>query len=81
MSFQIGIIDAWGNQSYVNFPSTETTYGLVRNGDWGHASFPVEDGLLEAARQPGRLFQADGVVAARADVHVGVTCTLPARSH
>ena len=43
ISFQIGIIDAWGNQSYVNFPSNQTTYGLVRNGDWGHASIPVED--------------------------------------
>ena len=30
ISFQIGIIDAWGNQSYVNFPSNQTTYGLVR---------------------------------------------------
>ena len=27
ISFQIGIIDAWGNQSYVNFPSNQTTYG------------------------------------------------------
>ncbi|MAI86787.1 MAG: hypothetical protein CMF99_06465 [Candidatus Marinimicrobia bacterium] len=43
ISFQIGIIDAWGNQSYVNFPSNQTTYGLVRNGDWGHASIPIED--------------------------------------
>ena len=43
ISFQIGIIDAWGNQSYVNFPSNQTTYGLIRNGDWGHASIPIED--------------------------------------
>jgi beta-glucanase (GH16 family) len=43
ISFQIGIIDAWGNQSYVNFPSNQTMYELVRNGEWGHASIPVED--------------------------------------
>ncbi len=40
--FQIGIIDAWGNQSYVDFPSNQTIYGLVRNGAWGHASIPIE---------------------------------------
>ncbi|MDP8232930.1 MAG: T9SS type A sorting domain-containing protein [Candidatus Zophobacter franzmannii] len=43
ISFQIGIIDAWGNQSYVNFPAHQTTYGLVRNGQWGQASIPVDD--------------------------------------
>ena len=43
ISFQIGIIDAWGNQSYVNFPSDQTTFGLIRNGDWGQASIPVAE--------------------------------------
>jgi hypothetical protein len=43
ISFQIGIIDAWGNQSYVDFPGNQTSYGLVRDGDWGQASIPVED--------------------------------------
>ena len=43
VTFQIGIIDAWGNQSYVEFPSEQTKYGLVRNGDWGQASIPIED--------------------------------------
>ena len=43
ISFQIGIIDAWGNQSYVNFPSDQTTYGLVRDGNWGQASIPVAE--------------------------------------
>jgi len=43
VSFQIGIIDAWGNQSYVEFPANQTTYGLERNGDWGQAAIPVED--------------------------------------
>lgn len=43
ISFQIGIIDAWGNQNYVEFPANQTTYGLVRNGDWAQASIPVED--------------------------------------
>jgi beta-glucanase (GH16 family) len=43
VSFQIGIIDAWGNQSYLNFPGNQTTYGLVRDGEWGQARIPVAD--------------------------------------
>ena len=43
ISFQIGIIDSWGNQSYVDFPSYQNIYGLARNGNWGQASIPVED--------------------------------------
>ncbi len=43
ISFKIGIIDAWGNQQYVDFPANQTTYGLVRNGEWGQATIPVED--------------------------------------
>ena len=43
ISFQIGIIDAWGNQSYVGFPANQTKYGLVRDGNWGQASIPIDD--------------------------------------
>ena len=43
VSFQIGIIDTWGNQNYVEFPANQTTYGLERNGEWGQAAIPVED--------------------------------------
>ena len=43
ISFQIGIIDAWGNQSYVDFPANQTVYGLTRNGDWGQVSIPISD--------------------------------------
>ncbi|MEZ5195224.1 MAG: T9SS type A sorting domain-containing protein [Bacteroidales bacterium] len=43
VSFKIGIIDSWGNQNYVDFPANQTMYGLVRNGEWGQASIPVED--------------------------------------
>jgi beta-glucanase (GH16 family) len=43
VTFKIGVIDAWGNQNYVSFPAGQTAYGLVRNGDWGQASIPVED--------------------------------------
>ena len=43
IAFQIGIIDAWGNQSYVEFPSGQTRYGLVRDGEWGQASIPIDD--------------------------------------
>ena len=43
ISFQVGIIDVWGNQSYVDFPANQTVYGLARNGDWGQASIPIND--------------------------------------
>ena len=43
VAFKIGIIDAWGNQNYVDFPANQSVYGLVRNGNWGQASIPVSD--------------------------------------
>ena len=43
ITFQIGIIDSWGNQSYVEFPSNQTKYGLVRDGEWGQASIPIDE--------------------------------------
>lgn len=43
ISFKIGIIDVWGNQQYVDFPGNQTTYGLVRDGEWGLASIPAND--------------------------------------
>ena len=43
VTFKIGIIDAWGNQEYVEFPAYQTTYGLERDGQWGQASIPVDD--------------------------------------
>jgi beta-glucanase (GH16 family) len=43
ISFQIGIIDAWGNQSYVEFPANQTRYGLVRDSNWGQAAIPIDD--------------------------------------
>lgn len=43
VTFKIGIIDVWGNQNYVTFPAFTTTYGLVRDGEWGQATIPVTD--------------------------------------
>jgi len=43
VTFKIGIIDTWNNQNYVTFPAHTTTHGLVRDGEWGQASIPVED--------------------------------------
>ncbi|NQV42505.1 MAG: T9SS type A sorting domain-containing protein [Candidatus Marinimicrobia bacterium] len=43
VTFKIGIIDTWNNQNYVTFPANQTTYGLVRDGEWGRASIPVTD--------------------------------------
>lgn len=42
VSFKIGINDAQGSENYVLFPAGQTAYGLVRNGEWGQASIPVE---------------------------------------
>ncbi len=43
VAFKIGIIDAWGNQEYVDFPGNVETYGLQRDGEWGQAEIPVSD--------------------------------------
>jgi beta-glucanase (GH16 family) len=43
VTFKVGIIDAWSNQSWITFPAYQTTYGLVRDGEWGQASIPVAD--------------------------------------
>ncbi len=43
VTFKIGIIDAWGNQNYVQFPAYQEAYGLVRNGEWAQASIPVSE--------------------------------------
>ncbi len=43
VTFKIGIIDSWGNQSYVEFPANQTTYGLERNGEWGQAAIPTSE--------------------------------------
>ncbi len=42
VTFKIGIIDAWGNQNYVEFPANTTVFGLERNGQWGQAVIPIE---------------------------------------
>ena len=41
VSFRVGITDGWGNASWVDFPAFQTTFGLVRDGEWGQASIPV----------------------------------------
>jgi hypothetical protein len=48
VTFKIGVIDAWGNQSYVQLPAHQTKYGLVRDGEWGQVSIPIGElrGLL-----------------------------------
>ncbi|MCB1182249.1 family 16 glycosylhydrolase [bacterium] len=43
VTFKVGIIDAWGNQNWISFPAFQTTYGLVRDGQWGEAAIPVQD--------------------------------------
>ncbi len=43
VTFKIGVIDAWGNQYYVELPANQTKYGLVRDGAWGQVTIPVSD--------------------------------------
>lgn len=41
VGFKIGVRDNYTNENWVNFPAGQTTYGLVRNGDWAQATVPV----------------------------------------
>lgn len=48
VDFKIGITDNYTNEKYLDFPANQTTYGLVRNGEWGQVEIPLADfaGLL-----------------------------------
>lgn len=41
VGFKIGVRDNYTNENWVNFPAGQTTYGLVRNGEWAQATIPV----------------------------------------
>lgn len=43
VTFKIGINDTDGSENYVVFPANETAFGLVRDGDWGQATIPVDE--------------------------------------
>ncbi len=43
VSFRIGVTDNYTNESYVSFPAGQTTYGLVRDGEWGQVEIPLAD--------------------------------------
>jgi beta-glucanase (GH16 family) len=43
VTFKIGINDTDGIENYVIFPANETAYGLVRDGEWGQATIPVDE--------------------------------------
>lgn len=43
VSFRIGVTDNFTNENWLTFPANTTTYGLVRNGDWGQVEIPVSD--------------------------------------
>ena len=42
VTFKIGINDTNENESYVQFPANQTTFGLERNGEWGQAIIPIQ---------------------------------------
>lgn len=76
VTFKIGITDAWGNQSWIEFPAFQTLYGLERNGEWGQASIPVNDirGLfidLRMLAYPFAILEEQGTAAEFAldDIH------------
>jgi beta-glucanase (GH16 family) len=43
VTFEIGINDINGGESFVSFPANETAYGLTRDGEWGRASIPMQE--------------------------------------
>jgi beta-glucanase (GH16 family) len=58
VAFKVGIQDTYTNANYVNFPANQTTYGLVRTGDWAQATIPIADlrGSLVALQSLSSLF-------------------------
>ncbi len=43
IAFRIGVTDTFTNENWLTFPAFETTYGLVRDGDWGEVEIPISD--------------------------------------
>ncbi|MGL1886952.1 MAG: glycosyl hydrolase [Reichenbachiella sp.] len=43
VAFRIGVTDNFTNEQYVTFPAGQTTYGLVRDGEWGQVEIPLVD--------------------------------------
>jgi beta-glucanase (GH16 family) len=71
VAFKVGVQDTFSNQNFVNFPANQTTYGLVRTGDWAQATVPVADlrGSLVALQSLSSLFSIvsiDGALPAAA---------------
>lgn len=59
VAFRIGVADTYTNANWITFPANQTTYGLVRNGNWAQATIPVADlrGPLVALQSMASLFQ------------------------
>lgn len=43
VSFRIGITDNYTNEKWITFNANQEQYGLVRNGEWGQVTIPLED--------------------------------------
>ncbi|MEO1084362.1 MAG: glycoside hydrolase family 16 protein, partial [Acidobacteriota bacterium] len=58
VEFRVGITDTYTNENWLTFPANQTTYGLVRDGQWGEAVIPVSDlrGTLVALQSLSYLF-------------------------
>ncbi|TYP99301.1 putative secreted protein (Por secretion system target) [Tenacibaculum adriaticum] len=58
VSFIIGVNDNYTNAAEVTFPAGETKYGLVRDGEWGEVTIPIEDlGGLVAFQDMSYMFR------------------------
>lgn len=58
VSFKVGFADTYTNENWLTFPANQTTYGLVRNGEWAEATIPVADlrGSLIALQSMAGMF-------------------------
>ncbi|MFC4699996.1 di-heme oxidoredictase family protein [Glaciecola siphonariae] len=43
VSFRIGVADTYTNENWIEFPANVNAYGLVRNGEWGEVSIPINE--------------------------------------
>ncbi len=63
VSFKIGVRDTYTNENWLVFPANQSSYGLVRNGEWAQATVPVADlrGRLIALQSMSSLFNIASV--------------------
>ncbi|TQV65970.1 carbohydrate-binding protein [Exilibacterium tricleocarpae] len=63
VAFKVGVTDTYTNENWLTFPAYQSTYGMVRNGEWTEVSIPVADlrGTLIALQSMAGLFNIASV--------------------